>query len=52
MAVELLADRLDDPEPTAHAVRMQAQLVVRNSTAAIDPRRSAVRDRRPEHGNR
>lgn len=42
MAVEMLVNHLDDPSQPPVAVRMQAQLVVRNSTAALDPRRSAV----------
>lgn len=42
VAVELLMDHLDDPSQPTKAVRMQAQLVVRNSTASLDPRQSAV----------
>ena len=52
MAVEMLANHLDDPSQPPTAVRMQAQLVVRNSTAAIDPRRSAVPIDGRQHGNR
>jgi hypothetical protein len=33
-------------------VRMQAQLVVRNSTSALDPHRSAVAIDGRRHGNR
>jgi DNA-binding LacI/PurR family transcriptional regulator len=42
VAVELLLAHLDDPSQATRTVRMQAQLIVRNSTAALDPRRSAV----------
>jgi DNA-binding LacI/PurR family transcriptional regulator len=42
VAVELLLAHLDDPSQTTRTVRMPAQLVVRNSTAALDPRSSAV----------
>ena len=42
VAVDLLIAHLDDPTAPNRTVRMQAQLVVRNSTAALDPRRSAV----------
>ncbi len=52
VAVELLVDHLDDPSQPTKAVRMQAQLVVRNSTAALDPRLSAVAVDGRKHGNR
>lgn len=42
VAVDLLLAHLDDPTLATRTVRMQAQLVVRNSTAALDPRSSAV----------
>lgn len=42
VAVQLLLTHLDDPSQPMRAVRMPSQLVVRNSTAALDPRRSAV----------
>ncbi|WP_314507715.1 LacI family DNA-binding transcriptional regulator [uncultured Microbacterium sp.] len=42
VAVDLLLAHLDDPSLATRTVRMQAQLVVRNSTAALDPRSSAV----------
>jgi DNA-binding LacI/PurR family transcriptional regulator len=42
VAVELLLGHLDDPQRPKSVVRLQAQLVVRSSTAAVDPRFSAV----------
>jgi DNA-binding LacI/PurR family transcriptional regulator len=42
VAVELLVSHLDDPERPKVVVRLQAQLVVRNSTAASDPQFSAA----------
>jgi DNA-binding LacI/PurR family transcriptional regulator len=42
VAVQLLLNHLDDPTQPMRAVRMPSQLVVRNSTAALDPLRSAV----------
>lgn len=42
VAVQLLLEHLDDPSRPMRVVRMPSQLVVRNSTAALDPRRSAV----------
>ncbi|MET0829201.1 MAG: LacI family DNA-binding transcriptional regulator [Microbacterium sp.] len=52
VAVELLISHLDDPSQATKVVRMQAQLVVRNSTSARDPRLSAVAIDGREHGNR
>jgi DNA-binding LacI/PurR family transcriptional regulator len=51
MAVEMLMNHLDDPSEPPKAVRMRAQLVVRNSTAALDPQRSAVAIDGRQHGN-
>lgn len=42
VAVQLLLEHLDDPTQPPKTVRMTSQLVVRNSTAALDPRASAV----------
>lgn len=42
VAVELLLNHLDDPTQPMRTVQMPSQLVVRNSTAALDPQRSAV----------
>jgi len=50
VAVEMLVNHLDDPSRPPKAVRMQAQLVVRNSTAALDPQRSAVAIDGRQHG--
>jgi DNA-binding LacI/PurR family transcriptional regulator len=52
VAVELLLNHLDDPSQPMRAVRMPSQLVVRNSTAALDPQRSAVVADGREHGKR
>ena len=52
MAVEMLVNHLDDPSQPPKTVRMQAQLVVRNSTAALDPQRSAVAIDGRQRGNR
>jgi DNA-binding LacI/PurR family transcriptional regulator len=52
LAVELLIAHLDDTSAPTRTVRMQAQLVVRNSTAALDPRRSAVAIDGRAHGGR
>ena len=52
VAAELLLAHLDDPSQATKTVRMQAQLVVRNSTAALDPRRSAVAVDGRRHGAR
>ncbi|SFS15980.1 DNA-binding transcriptional regulator, LacI/PurR family [Microbacterium sp. cf046] len=52
VAVELLTAHLDDPSMATKVVRMQAQLVVRNSTTALDPRLSAVAVDGREHGGR
>lgn len=52
VAVELLIAHLDDPSQPTKTVRMQAQLVVRNSTAALDPRLSAVVMDGRGHGRR
>ncbi len=50
VAVEMLVDHLDDPSQPPKTMRMQAQLVVRNSTAALDPQRSAVTVDGRQHG--
>ena len=42
IAVELLLAHLNEPDRPRSVVRLQAQLVVRNSTAASDPQFSAV----------
>ena len=42
LAVQLLATHLDDPGRPRTVQRIKARLVVRNSTAALDPRQSAV----------
>ena len=52
VAVELLLAHLDDPGRAPTTVRMQAQLVVRNSTSALDPRLSAVAIDGRQHGQR
>lgn len=52
VAVDLLMAHLNDPSQPTTAVRMQAQLVVRNSTTALDPRKSAVAVDGRHHGNR
>ncbi len=50
-AVEMLVAHLDDPDRAMTTVSMQAQLVVRNSTSALDPRRSAVAVDGRQHGH-
>lgn len=52
VAVDLLLTHLDDPSMPPQIVRMQAQLVVRNSTAALDPRFSAAMTDRRQHDSR
>ena len=47
-AVELLLAQLDDPERAPTTVRMQAQLVVRNSTVRARPPAVCRRDRRSD----
>ena len=42
VAVELLLGQIADPDRAPTAVRMQARLIVRSSTAAIDPRASTA----------
>lgn len=42
VAVEMLIEHLDDPGRETKVVRLQSQLIVRNSTAARDASRSAV----------
>ena len=42
IAVELLLDHIAEPDLVTSLVRIKAKLVVRNSTSALDARRSAV----------
>jgi DNA-binding LacI/PurR family transcriptional regulator len=42
VAAEMLLNRIADPARALAGIRMQAKLVVRNSTAALDPRLAAV----------
>lgn len=42
VAAELLLDLIAEPDRPATVVRMKAKLVVRNSTSALDPQRSAI----------
>lgn len=44
MAVELLLQRIADPEAPVEHVRMHARLIVRASTSAVNAQNSAVRD--------
>lgn len=52
VAVDLLLAHLDEPSQPPQTVRMRAKLIVRNSTAALDPQRSAVAADGRQHSNR
>jgi len=44
MAVEMLVERIADPDTPVQHIRMHASLIVRASTSAVDAHSSAVRD--------